>query len=432
MKPKYNHIPSIKPPIVPKQVNPPNYHQPPPTPQIQFNQSIPPPIYSSSQPIQQTPPLSNPLIANKEKFKWIREKDYELMELEEDFNEIDQIGKKEFRELIENENFILSYSFSIHKLLDEKISTYKFLIQGLKREIDKIKPKIETLKNQGFNMKEINDILPSNTKKLLQLVSLSQLVIELEEKKKNVNEEQIKKDLIQILNHPKKGLTFLKNHKEIAKALLTKIYAFSQNYKVATSKTFNIILEGVQGLGQTFLAEVISFVLSKSGIFIKDKVKILSQHDVLNTLDYLETVILINNPQNFDLNDIFNWTDCIIITGEEKNIKNQFITLNPSLLRRFSLFFNLKPYEIKDLTDILIQNLLTLIPPDIQINEEADLIYSLLYNKNKQEPIKNQINVALTISCFISEAINGSYFLKWENGNFEQNKNIILFGFHKV
>ena len=212
----------------------------------------------------------------------------------------------------------------------------------------------------------------------------------------------------------------------------------------------------------TALAKVIAYAFSKSGILATDTIKIVSRSDLVgqyigqtaprtrgNLLETLEGILFIDEAYQLSPDDpgrdfgpeaiteIVNFLDkyigmsIVIVAGYEDKMTKNFFGSNEGLARRFPYRLTLSNYSISELTDILIRFVER--STEMQIDDETgNYLYSVieyLDEEHKTDDIfSNQAGDMLNFGSSLVKAINGSFKVKWKQGNLENNTPILKEG----
>ncbi|HMP28328.1 MAG TPA: AAA family ATPase [Saprospiraceae bacterium] len=266
------------------------------------------------------------------------------------------------------------------------------------------------------------------------------------------------------MNDPEHGLCCVTGRDTIKNNLAAQIYSFSRGYKTFVNSFNNIAIYGPSGSGKTYIAQIISFVFSKIGVLAKNNIKIATKADLTgqyvghtaprtraSLIETLEGILFIDEA--YQLTDVsigskdyggeaiaemINFIDkyiglsIVIVAGYEDKMRQTFMTFNEGLPRRFPYIYTLESYTNAELTDILINNLISKLPDDICIDEDtSNYIYSLISTLRTEMPLslRNQAGDMLNLSAALNKTIISSYQLEWDNDDLENNKEIILAGF---
>lgn len=386
-------------------------------------------------------------------------------ELIDDYSEL-KITLKEFIKLVENSNFIKKYIKSIKNFLIVKKDMYARRILEIMRENEKYKYEFIKLQEMGATemMATIGKTFPQYKENAKFLVKLDNYFKKMEEKIENINETEVKKKLLEAINDPKRGINSIIGRDIIKNKIISLIYAFSKNYKSFIKSFNNMALMGPAGVGKTRLANVISFVLAKSGILLDDIVKVVSNSDLVaghvggtaiktKTVlsSALEGVLFIDEAYQLgneaskgdksdfgkeSITEIVNFLDkyigmiIVIVAGYEGEMVRAFFPSNEGLIRRFPYRFILSPYNNCQLTDILIKNIEE--QSDVEVGkEEGNFLYSMIVKLQLDHPdvFNNQAGDMLNLASSIVNSIYGSYRVNWETNNYQNNIPIVLEGF---
>jgi len=372
------------------------------------------------------------------------------------------ITQEEFRRELDNKEFIGNFYDSVINLLKHKIVFYKKKTIETKKEYFRIKKKVENLRRQGVSDSTIKEMHPMFDFYAGFIVELEELILTVLDKMESTTKEEIKKNLLNALEDPNKGFASIVGRDDIKNRLINQLYAFSKSYKTFTNAFNNICLLGSAGAGKTALAKVIGFVFSKSGILATETVKIVTRADLVgqyvghtaprtrsNLLGTLEGVLFIDEAYQLSpedptrdfgpeaITEIVNFLDkyigmsVVIVAGyEDKMIKN-FFNANEGLARRFPYRLTLPNYTIPELTDILARFIERSTEMTID-DETGNYFYSVIEKLDEDYSdvgiFANQAGDMLNLGSSLVKAINGSYKIKWKDGDLLHNTPIIKEG----
>jgi hypothetical protein len=360
-----------------------------------------------------------------------------------------QISFEEFKEWYLEPDFIQSYTSAIRqgyrikrrRLLEVK-KQFSADLKALKG-VDKPKDGLTNL----LSKLDKND----DTKVLETTISEIDLLLkEIKRKESNLSIETTRNGLIMALTDKKNGLDSLIGRDEIKDQITAKLYAFSQNPRIFLSNFQNMAIYGGSGVGKTKLACVLGFVYSKCGILIRDHVHIITPQNLVTAyvnesgrmtrkllLANLESIVFIDEayslspPQSIlgngidhgheAITEVVNFLDklkglsIVIVAGYQEEMDARFMGANEGLPRRFPNILVLKPYNSKELTDILIKFLLTNCT-DLNFTErQANYLYTIVDYINKENPevFKTQAGAMENLSNAISTAIYSTPGKNW-------------------
>lgn len=250
---------------------------------------------------------------------------------------------------------------------------------------------------------------------------INSLLKEIKKRETSLSLDNTRKGLIMALTDRNNGIDSLVGRNEIKNELVAKLYAFSQNPRIFLSNFQNMAIYGPSGVGKTKLAKVIGHVYSKCGILIRDHVHIVTKQSLTTAyvnesakmtrrllLANLESIVFIDEAYDLTppptilgngldhgyeaITEIVNFIDklkglsIIIVAGYKNQMEERFMKANEGLPRRFPHILTLKPYNSKELTDILIKFLLSN-SPDLKFNQKhGNYLFTIVNYLNKENP----------------------------------------------
>lgn len=374
------------------------------------------------------------------------------------------ISLDELRQEIESDDFISRYVTSIRNLIDAKKNTYKIRIRELRSEYEQTKIKSDKLRKLGMDDKAIKDRYPLFEDLKVYIVDMEDLDELLDKKRATLTSESVKEDLLDAIFDRKDGLDSLVGREDIKNQIASQIFSFSKGYQTFYKTFNNIALYGESGVGKTAVAKVLGYVYSKMGVLMRGNVKIVTRADLVGQyigqtaprtrsvlIDTLEGILFIDEayqivpkPQDEGkdfgkecITEIVNFLDkyigmsVVIVAGYERDMKERFMASNEGLPRRFPHEYVLKSYTAANLTDILVSNIKSKLPDNIQLDEDViNLFYSIVLRLKKEMPhtLANQAGDMLNLASSIVKTINSSYQLSWDS-DLDEKESIILEGF---
>ncbi len=369
----------------------------------------------------------------------------------------------EFRQFIDDNDFIKRMAASADNLMREKKKMYEAKIVILEKDRDKMMARAKKMLDKGVDAKTVNDLIPLEAQNIM-IVNMKEIVDVIEDKIKNISFKQTKNNLIDALENEQFGLDSMIDREPIKNQLVTQLYAFSKNYKVFLRSFNNMAMLGPAGVGKTSLATVIGYMFSKSGILATDKVTIVSRSDLVAQyightaiqtkkmlIGSIEGVLLIDEayqltpcPEDMGgykdfgpeaITEMVNFLDkyigmgIVIVAGYEGIMNRCFFPSNEGLNRRFPFRYVLSPYSPADLTTILIKFIES--KSDAKIDKNiSNFLFSLITQMQLDDPdiFKNQAGDMLNLGTAIVKAINSSHKISWGTDN--DNIKLIKHGFN--
>lgn len=281
--------------------------------------------------------------------------------------------------------------------------------------------------------------------------SIELLLKEIETREANLSVQSTQQQLLSAVTDRQKGIESLTGREEIKDFLALQLYTFAQNPRIFFTKFQNLAIYGPAGIGKTRVAEVIGHVYASSGILVRNHVQSATKSDLTTAyvnesgrmtrkllLNNLESVVFIDEaydmtpPQNLiggrgmdhgheaiaAMVNLMNDTRgllIIIVAGYEEEMEERFMQANKGLARRFPYKLTLRPYQAKELTNILIRFLMEA-NPGLRLTEESgNYLYTIIDYINREHPelLENQAGDMDNLSAFISRAIYGSPGKEW-------------------
>lgn len=304
--------------------------------------------------------------------------------------------------LIADDKFILQLLKSEHELLKYKITKYQKVHASAQRDLAEAKAKIKLAEEVGTRNTGSLEGVAMSANEFLKRVDTLQTAIAtrlsaLETTPISRLVSSKREAVIQIINDPSDGIKTVTGtaRQQIRNMLYGKIVAFATGPMLFIDSFINSIIMGGAGLGKTKLATVMSFFYSKLGIFVTDRVKIVSRSDLVGEYigqtgpktkgalnDSLEGILFIDeayqlsgcpNPttgqfeqRDFGLEaitEIVNYLDknigliAVLAAGYKYQMTKCFLASNEGLTRRFPDKVELEKFTSKDLYDIFEGNL---------------------------------------------------------------------------
>jgi hypothetical protein len=373
------------------------------------------------------------------------------------------ITLSQFREELNNSEFVSRFTDSVRKLMKYKLSFYESKYQQTRSEYSRVREKADVLQRQGVEPHTIKEMFPMIDFYAGFLVELKEMKEKIIHKLESISPEQTQKNLIDALENTDRGLASIIGREGAKDNLASQLYAFSNSYRSFTNSFNNICLLGSAGSGKTSLATVMAYVYSKSGILVTDYIKIVSRADLVAgyightaprtrgvLLETLEGVLLIDeayqlassvgeHKSDFGLEaitEIVNFLDkyigmnVVIVAGYPKEMLTQFFPANEGLARRFPYRIILRNYTPSELTDVLIQFIENKIDQSFD-SEVCNYLFTMISEIQSIDVniFSNQAGDMLNLGSSIVKSIGSAYTVKWIDGNLKNNIPILREGF---
>ena len=330
--------------------------------------------------------------------------------------------------LLDDLSFINSYVFQLKLLYNSKIRFYENILKQMKENNDSVSCKIKKLKSI-LSQEDIREIFPSYRTHMSIVLDIEVFILEFRSSLESMTSENIRSRLINAINNKENGLTSLIGRKNIVQEIVCILYTFHRSYKPFFNGFNNFMLMGSSGSGKTKIAHVISFVLSKSGLILKNTPRMTSRPDFISpylgstshrtqSLLYqsLENILFIDEAYELNshsqdygtesLTEIVNFVDkfkscmILIVSGYEDKMKQKFLGTNEGLSRRFPFKFVLENYSYEELSSILIK----FISDDFEINDDISITLKNIV-KTIYKNLNNQAGDMLNLSVLIKKEI---------------------------
>jgi protein involved in ribonucleotide reduction len=356
----------------------------------------------------------------------------------------------EFISVINDNNFIQRYLESIRYIIRWKREFYTHRINVIYDEYGRIIERINQLNINDISIK-INDIVDV-TSLLTEYIYIYDIIQRLDNIV--VNEQTLRKNLNDIIGNPEYGINSIVGRDDVKRTLVGILYSFANKPQLFIDTFNNIALYGPSGVGKTRLGQVISFILSKSYILVKDNFLVKSRSDLVSqwiggtaiktrSLLYssLESVLFIDEAYQLvtsttgtghdygqeSIGEILTFLDkykgkCVIIVSGYQKEMEDFMKSNEGLPRRFLYTMILNPYTVEELTIILIRTISKYYPIDHNTSSYIHDIMDKLYNHDPKV-FDKQAGDILNLSTFILRKISSSYRYRWDH---EKDRIVIL------
>jgi hypothetical protein len=354
------------------------------------------------------------------------------------------ITVEEFINIASTNEFIQQYLRSIQWVLQTKRNFYNSRIKSIHDEYGCIVDRIRQLNIVDTSIK-INDIVDV-TSLLTEYVYIKDIIQRLDNIV--VNEATLRRNLNSIIEDPEYGINSIVGRDDIKRVLVGMIYSFANKPQVFFDTFNNIAIYGPSGVGKTRLGQVISFILSKSYILVKENFLVKTRSDLVSqwlggtaiktrSLLYtaLESVLFIDEAYQLtvvgrdggsgrdygqeSIGEILTFLDryrgkCVLIVSGYQREMEEFMRSNEGLPRRFLYTMVLNPYSIDELTMILVKTLSKYYSFD---SDMVNYIYSIIDMLHKYSPatFDKQAGDILNLSTFILRKISSSYQYRWDH-----------------
>lgn len=316
------------------------------------------------------------------------------------------ITLKKFTKLIDDDTFLEKLRIASQKFAEYRIGCYQEQKKFMGAETQPSQSTSGSLgifsaitgKDDGANYGSKLDSLISKLRKVSPTLS------------------SLREGLREAITNPLKGLASLIGRQKEKEMIITIIYAFSKNYKTLMNSFRNFCILGKAGTGKTALAKVMAFVFLKSGMMASDRVLITSRSELVSEhigktaiatkkvlMKSLEGILVIDEAHELAytsstrdfgveaIGEIVNHTDkfiggCMIIAaGYRDKMKDNFLSSNQGLNRRFPYIMDLQDYSNEELTEILLKNIVD--KSDVEISQEvANLAFSVVSDIQTPHP----------------------------------------------
>lgn len=368
--------------------------------------------------------------------------------IDEDVEFGDGLTLEELIEYVEDEDdpFVANFMESLRDLYETKLEVYADKVGQLNEEMKREDRKIENLKSMGVSSSDIAELFPLRKKRAIQTYDITELINFIRKRKKCFHMDGVREGLRMALMDGERGLSSLVGRDDIKRMVIDQLVSFSKSYKTMFKNFNNIALLGPAGVGKTMCAKILGYVYSEAGILVRGDVKIVSRTDLVagyigqtaprtNALlmQTLESIIFIDEayqlaPSRSDSKDfgseaiteIVNFLDkwlglsVMIVAGYHDVMMERFFTSNEGLDRRFPHKITLDPYDIGELSNILIDKIEDTIDAKIT-KSDCDLIYTMLTKYDKMYPLafKNHAGDMMKMANIIAVTMHSSVDYEW-------------------
>lgn len=156
----------------------------------------------------------------------------------------------QFRAEIDKDEFIESFVNSAKSLFKYKATFYKEKLVETQKDFDRIQTKVRTLQAKGLSHHNIKEIFPMYDFYAGFILNLEDLIRLVLNRAENINAVEIRKSLIEALEHPTRGFASIVGRQDIKDSLVSQLYAFSKSHKTFINAFNNICLMGPAGVGK--------------------------------------------------------------------------------------------------------------------------------------------------------------------------------------
>ncbi len=377
------------------------------------------------------------------------------------------ITLEQLRTKIKNADFVRQFANSSRELMVAKEKVYTLRLLEMQKQYDMLRVKVIKLKHAGIDDHVIEKTYPEYITMSVYIIDLETIVQLVRDKAQTITDEAIAEGLEDAIEDEDDGIAALMGRTDIKDQLATQIYSFSKGYKTFFNNFNNIVITGVAGTGKTRLARTIAFAFSRIGILARDVVKIVTRVELVGQYightaprtrgimtSTLEGVLFIDEAPELTkcpeerggkdfgseaVTEMINFMDkyiglsITIVAGYKDLMHRCFMTFNEGLPRRFPFVYDLQPYSVSELSDILITNLKRRVRDDVTIDDATgNFLYSVIEQINTHTPdvLSNQAGDMLNLSSSINKSINSTYTIEWVNGNLPNNIPILMDGVH--
>lgn len=347
-----------------------------------------------------------------------------------------QFGFDDFCNLVSNDDFIKSYYITVMDSIRRKKRFYRTKLDEADALYNQARSKSggSSFVVQHDTTRDRLGALKKELQGIYEAVCKRELTVTI---------NGIRKDMFDIINDNGKGLASLVGRDDMKHFLCRQIYAFANNHRAFANNFQNMIIYGSSGVGKTKLAEVISWVYSKSNILIRRKYRVVTKADMASPFvsesgpmtrnllyESIEAVLFFDEAYSITQqptmlgrgldhgNDVVeemvkfldSWCgySVFIAAGYKAEMEERFLKSNQGMDRRFPYKITLSDYDTMQLTSILL-GFLQEENRNIEISENcADFLYSLVdtVKETRRNAFKLQAGDCKNLSGFISTCIS--------------------------
>lgn len=357
------------------------------------------------------------------------------------------ITYNDFIDKINDDTFIEQYNKALKGLYEYKIGFYREKLKEISKSYNKEKKLYDRLQQAGADRSAISETCPHLHRYVAWTIQLEDLIALIERVNKKITPERTWKNLRSIF-YNKCGFRAIIGREDIKTQVTTLLYSFTKSYKVYTHSFSNYIIKGGAGVGKTAIAKVLGYVLCKSGLLVKNYVKICTRADLVSRwvgstapltraslYDTFEGVLFIDEAYQLYgvgndtgaecITELVNHVDkhigmnVIIMAGYEEKM-NRLLDSNDGLRRRFPNTMTLVNYTNKELSLILFGFIREKVDEDI--SKVTNYIYSLITDVSNDAPdaFQHQAGDMLNLGSVIVKMINQSDATKWKGIKYQK------------
>ena len=363
--------------------------------------------------------------------------------------DVETIDYPTFAELVITSEFIKTFKYALETSYEEKITRYTMILRGLKSN----RPKSSGPNSVNSNQTRMDE----------QIQEVEEILKHLKTSTHKLSLDKIRNDFETIVNDDENGFASLIGRENVKDKLARSIFSFSRDPTSFINGFQNMSIYGNSGIGKTKLAKTIAYIYAKTGILARRKFRKVSAQefsspyiDEAPTLTQgvffstLEGVLFIdeaydltpkknmfNNNSHKDsaitklveLLDDYSGLSIVIVGGYKKLMEEDFMNSNEGMRRRFRINFDLKNYNAKQLTDILIHFMYEY-STSIKITpRDADIFYNIVEKLDQVKVFDKQAGDMQNLATYILETRNSS-FKEWGK-NEKDNYSIIVTGINE-
>lgn len=313
---------------------------------------------------------------------------------------------EEFVDLVPTKPFLENLLNSIKNLTEFRLEFYKDVIKRQTELVKNTKAMVEDLKTSGISEDEIERQCPGYSTSS-SIVALARTIQhDLITRLKTLTLRTLSDSVTKAFTDPKDGLASLRGQFEVKEFLAKTLFAFSKNWKILGNPFKNIALYGPPGSGKGKIARVIGHCLYHFFIVENRAPKIVTSTDLIgshvgktaprvrgNFFEGLGRVLFLDEAYQMgqsdygtegltelvSLLDLYAPVSVVIVAGYRNEMLKNFMPKNKGLHRRFPFQFSLEKYDALELSQLLKEEMIELLPEGSTFSaEDSSLIFSLL------------------------------------------------------